>query len=123
MNTEKKKILLVDDEELNLKLFSRILRNKYELFLTQSPLEALKILAVTKMDAIITDIKMPEMSGLLLLKQSLQYSPEALRIVVTGDIENEELYLKQENGLFEKCLIKPFDFVELNKILEVFFQK
>ena len=56
-------VLVVDDEEILLALFSEILGHKYTVSTAQSGAEALKLLQSTPVDLVLLDIKMPEMDG------------------------------------------------------------
>jgi len=77
-------ILVVDDEENNLQLFIRTFRKKYEVFTAKTGIAALDILKNNKIDLIISDQRMPEMEGVEFLKQSMDISPESVRILITG---------------------------------------
>jgi putative nucleotidyltransferase with HDIG domain len=77
-------ILVVDDEENNLQLLMRTLRKKYNVFIAQSGMIAMDILRNNKIDLIISDQRMPEMEGVEFLKQSIDISPESVRILITG---------------------------------------
>lgn len=77
-------ILVVDDEENNLQLLMRTLRRKYNVFTAQSGIIALDIIKNNRIDLIISDQRMPEMEGVEFLKQSIDYSPESVRILITG---------------------------------------
>ena len=56
-------VLVVDDEEILLALFSEILGHKYTVSTAQSGAEALKLLETTRVDLVLLDIQMPEMDG------------------------------------------------------------
>ncbi|MDD3013017.1 MAG: response regulator [Candidatus Gastranaerophilales bacterium] len=77
-------ILVVDDEENNLQLFMRTFRKKYNAFAVKTGSEALDILKNNKIDLIISDQRMPEMEGVEFLRQSMEISPNSVRILITG---------------------------------------
>ena len=80
------RVLLVDDEEQILSALVRSLRREgYELLSAQSPRQALHLLKQSeRIDLVLTDHKMPGMSGLELLKKAAQLQPHAARLLITG---------------------------------------
>ena len=72
------KILIVDDEEDNLALLHRTLRQDFTVLKTTSPLEGLNILRENKIDIIISDHKMAEMDGVEFLKKAMKSLHNAL---------------------------------------------
>ena len=71
---EKYHILYVDDEPDNLTAFRAVLRRYYEIHTAQSGEEALKMLAKKRMDLVISDQRMPKMTGVELFEK-IQLSP------------------------------------------------
>lgn len=85
MSLRKENILLVDDDINILELLQRHLQSmEYHTFKAVSVKEALFILKDTFIDLLITDIKMPEVDGLQLLKFANEHYPEMPKLVVTG---------------------------------------
>ena len=70
------KILFVDDETANLRLLERLFRNSYEVFTAASGSEALDLLAVHDVALIISDQRMPSMTGSEFLKQAAEMRPQ-----------------------------------------------
>lgn len=78
-------ILLVDDETHVLNALRRALRKEnYNLILSDNPFEALEIIKKTELDVILSDQRMPKMTGVELLIQSREFQPDAIRIILTG---------------------------------------
>jgi len=69
------KLLYVDDEFINLQLFKFNFQKEYELFLASSGSEALSILEKEDINVIISDLKMPGMNGIELIKSIKYKSP------------------------------------------------
>src|SRR3954452_16036387 len=82
--TEKHPILLVDDESEILHSLRGLLRTEFELHTAESGAEALEILRRQPVHAIMTDQRMPNMTGVELLRRAKEERPEAVRIVFTG---------------------------------------
>ena len=78
-------LLIVDDEIRVLSALRRALRKEgYEILTAGSPAEALKLLADRPVDAILSDHKMPGMSGLQLLAEAKRHQPDAARLLISG---------------------------------------
>ncbi|RJR40916.1 MAG: response regulator [Desulfobacteraceae bacterium] len=99
----KKKTLLVDDEPGILRVLGISLADRgYEVFTAESGEEALEILRRTGPEIVLTDIKMPGMDGIQLLRRIKETSPETEVIMVTGhgDMELAIQSLKHEASDF-----------------------
>ena len=110
-------LLLVDDETRILSALHRTLRREgYEILSAESAAEALRILASRKVDLVLTDQKMPGMSGLELLEQVATRHPGVARLLITG--WPEEIPREEIARLGIRALIpKPWDDGELKTLL------
>ncbi len=81
---EKPTILYVDDEESNLRIFKNTFRKKYNVVTALSAMEGLKILENEKIDLILSDQRMPGMSGIEFLKLAFEKYPDLNRILITA---------------------------------------
>lgn len=82
--------LLIDDEQLVLDVLSKILSgNGIEHVCAKSADEGILILKERPIDLVVTDIRMPGLSGLDLLVQIQHYWPDTRRIILTGDLSVE----------------------------------
>ncbi|NQS96920.1 MAG: sigma-54-dependent Fis family transcriptional regulator [candidate division Zixibacteria bacterium] len=114
------KILLVDDDALVRSAVANFLVTalKHEVTECDSGTEALELFKVDSFFAVITDIRMPGMSGLDLLRQ-IKQSPQGQRtgvILVTGFSDLNSALFALREGAFD-YLSKPVDVVELAKVL------
>lgn len=102
------KILYVDDEPINLKLFQIIFSKIYEVIIVDSADDALKILD-NNLDItfIISDLCMPGMNGLEFITNAKIKYPEKKYSLLTGFHMNEEIQNALETGLIEEYFIKP----------------
>jgi DNA-binding NtrC family response regulator len=105
---EKKTVLFVDDDEAILRSLERgLLDESYDKLFAKSGKEALGILKRKKVHVIVTDMHMPEMTGLELLRITRKEYPDITGIVLTGYELNTELRTAVERGEIFKLIPKP----------------
>jgi DNA-binding NtrC family response regulator len=110
-------ILFVDDENAYQKAFIRAMRKEkqFRIVTASRGIEALQLLQTTPVDVVLTDIKMPEMDGLTLLKKIRERFPAIFVIAITGYGSVEDAVRAMKLGAYD-YLQKPFDF-DLIKML------
>jgi putative two-component system response regulator len=113
MNESRSKILIIDDEPANLRLLRRVLGDEYETFAAQSGPEGLEILRQQDICLIITDQRMPEMSGVQVLEASQKIRPHAIKILLTGYTDIQALIDAINSGNVYKYIQKPWDAEDL----------
>ncbi len=109
MTKGKYELLLIDDEQANLQKLQRTFMEKYIVHLAQSGEEALQILQNASIDAIITDQKMPNMTGIEFLELSQKTYPNLVRIVLTGFTDVDDLIAAINTGKVHKYITKPWE--------------
>ena len=117
MSARRPVVLLVDDEPRILSALRRALRREgYELLSAETPREALRLLRQTPVDCVLSDQKMPGLTGLELLERVASERPESVRLLLTG--WNEELAPEalERLGVW-KVLGKPWEDAELKRVL------
>jgi response regulator RpfG family c-di-GMP phosphodiesterase len=102
------KILVVDDEPANLRLLERLLRGTYEVVTAVSGDLALELLSVHDISLIISDQRMPGMTGIEFLKRAAEMRPQTVRIMLTGYSDAEALVEAINSGSVYKYLTKPW---------------
>jgi len=114
---EKFNILYVDDEESNLQGFKSIYFKEHNVLTATSAIEALEILAKNEIHIIITDQKMPQMSGVEFLNKVVVKYPDPIRIILTG-YSDIEVIINAVNsiGIF-RYLTKPWNISEMNQTI------
>ena len=106
----KRRILFVDDEPMVLKGLQRSLRkmrNEWEMTFTSSSREALDILESGAFDVIVSDLRMPEIDGMQLLAEVKSKHPQVVRIVLSGQVEQESTFKSVQ--VAHQSLSKPCD--------------
>lgn len=111
-------ILAVDDEPANLRMLERLLRRDYRVLSATSGEEALAILNGDRVDLIITDQRMPGMSGTDLLRESMRSNPDATRIILTGFTDIEALIDAINTSRIYKFVSKPWDPIHLRTVID-----
>ncbi|MEZ2416195.1 sigma-54-dependent transcriptional regulator [Muriicola sp. E247] len=123
MAFRKENILLVDDDIDILELLQRHLQSMdYHTYKAVSVKEALYILKDTFIDLLITDIQMPHVDGLQLLKFANENYPEIPKLVVTGYPSVDGALEVIKSGAID-YLTKPFTKEELKKAVEKAFEQ
>ncbi len=123
MDKESKiRVLYVDDEENNLISFKATFRKHYKVFTALNGIDALKILNEEKIHVIITDQRMPEMTGVEFLKEVLKFNEESIRVLLTGYADIDALSSAVNECQIYHYLKKPWDEEELHRIIENGYQ-
>lgn len=102
------KILIVDDEPANLRLLARLFRGTHHVFTAPSGEEALELLSRHDMSLLITDQRMPGMTGIELLKRAAELRPHMVRIILTGYADMGALVEAINSGEVYKYITKPW---------------
>ncbi len=106
------KIVAIDDNLTNLKLIEKLLEDKYEIVCFQDAMEALAYLKGHHADLILSDLMMPEMTGIDLLKQ-IHSQNLPIPLIIISAYDNQQ-YIEQayHHGAL-KYIVKPINPDEL----------
>jgi len=117
-------ILYVDDEQDNLTVFNSAFRRDYEVHLAASGAEGLEILKKKEIQLIITDQRMPEMTGIQFLEKIIPEYPDCIRMILTGFSDIEAIIQAINTGRVYRYITKPWGREELkmniDKALETY---
>lgn len=112
------KILVVDDEPDNLDLLERVLAPTYRVVRATGGQEALSILAGDpSMAAIVSDQRMPKMSGTEFLSLTATQYPDVIRILLTAYTDVDDLVEAINSGKVFKYVTKPWRVEELRAVV------
>ncbi|BFT31628.1 response regulator [Alteromonas sp. D210916BOD_24] len=112
-------VLFVDDEPNILRAIKRALFTMdINLLLADSGTKALEIMEKQEVHVVISDMKMPQMSGAELLEQVAINYPETFRVVLTGYADIESTIKAVNQGKIHRYLQKPWDNQELISVVE-----
>ncbi|WP_347157824.1 adenylate/guanylate cyclase domain-containing protein [Pontibacter chitinilyticus] len=109
---EKPSILYIDDEEDNLVVFRSAFRRHYKVLTAISGEEGLEILKEKDVSLVITDQRMPRMTGVQFL-QSLPEDKDMIRMILTGYSDMESIIEAINTGKVYRYIVKPWDKEEL----------
>ncbi len=102
------KILFVDDNASVLAAFRRNMRKRYDMCTADSAAAALEILKKGEhVSVIVSDMKMPGMNGIEFLEKAIELSPDSVRIMLTGNAEQETATEAVNRGHVYRFLNKP----------------
>lgn len=118
-----RKLLLVDDEPNTLSALRRMFRREpYELLMAESGAQGLDLLNEHEVGVIISDYRMPEMTGVDFLRAVKDSHPDTLRIVLSGFTDLQSVTAAVNEGAVYKFLTKPWDDDELRDITREAFR-
>lgn len=120
---QSKKILIVDDE-LSMREFMEILLTdeNYCVDTASSGSEAMDMLNKSNYHMVITDIQMPDMNGIELLKKTKEVTPDTEVLMMTAYASTESAIEAMKNGAYD-YITKPFKIDEIKLIIEKAFEK
>lgn len=114
---EKRTVLFVDDDEGVLSALRRLLQDEpYHTLFAHSGREALEVLVCSSVHVIVTDIRMPQMTGLELLRIVREQHPRIIRMVLSGCVETATVLTAINQGEIFRFLPKPWKSNEELKI-------
>ena len=105
-------VLYVDDEENNLNAFKAALRRNYNVYTALSGIDGIEILANNDIHVVVTDQRMPTMTGIQFL-QRIPNEQENVRIILTGFSDMESIIEGINRGEIYRYLTKPWNRDEL----------
>ncbi len=120
INQTKPTILYVDDENDNLEALERIFRKKYNVLKALSGKDALELVQTHghEISLILTDQRMPEMTGIEVLEKIIGQFPDIIRILMTGFTDLESIIQAINKGQIYQYITKPWDPIELSNTVD-----
>lgn len=111
-------ILYVDDEEHNLISFAANFRRRYRVLTAKSGMEGLDLLKKHEVEVVITDQRMPQMSGVAFAEAVAQVNPDIVRIILTGFSDMQAIVDAINKGGVFRYIAKPWDKEELKLAID-----
>lgn len=114
---KKAKLLFVDDEERILNALRSVFRGHYNVFTASSGPEAMEFMKRFHPHVVISDQRMPEMTGVEFLRQIKDIAPHTVRILLTGYSDLASIVGSINDGEVFRFISKPWDNAEIQKII------
>lgn len=122
MTKEKISILYIDDESNNLVSFKATFRRDFKVYTAESAKEGKKILEEKPIQVIISDQRMPEMTGVDFFESIIDEYPEQIRILLTGYTDIQAVIDAINKGQVYRYITKPWNEHELKMTIENAFE-
>jgi DNA-binding NtrC family response regulator len=117
-------LLLLDDEENILRALARLLRRDgYKILMTTRAQDAFELLAKHEVQVILSDQRMPEMSGTEFFSRVKDLHPDTIRIVLSGYTDLKSVTDAINQGAIYRFLTKPWDDEQLRQIIAQAFRE
>ncbi|MBI5910815.1 MAG: response regulator [Betaproteobacteria bacterium] len=117
MNGKIGKVLCVDDEPHVLRALQWLLQGEFEVHTAVSAQAGLKLLKSHDYDVVVSDQRMPEVSGVEFLQQVRQVAPRAMRILLTGYADLDSMVRSVNESEVFRFISKPWDIKEFPKLI------
>lgn len=112
------KILIIDDEPANLRMLERLFRTQYNVISAVSGTDALELLEQHDVALIISDQRMPVMTGIEFLKRAAEMRPQTVRIILTGYTDVNALVEAINSGVVYKYVTKPWNSEDMQQTVK-----
>ena len=120
--SEQYSILYLDDEEDNLTSFKAVFRRNFKIYTAQDASEALDLLSLNTIDLVISDQRMPGITGVEFLQKVHQSHPHIIRMILTGYSDMQAIIDAINKGKIYHYITKPWKFESLKVILDNAFE-
>lgn len=114
----KYRILFIDDEDANLRVFKSAFKWDYDIITAPSASEAKEILDREPIDLILTDQRMPDVTGVEFLESIIPDFPDIPRIIITGYSDVESIIEAVNKGQIFQYITKPWNKQEVQIVIE-----
>ena len=116
MNERTPRILIIDDDDEIRDILDELLSKSYDCTTSSSATDALALLAGESFDLILTDINMPEMTGLEMLPYLASLAPKSMVVMISGQLMIESAIDAMRAGAFD-YITKPFDLAQVKSVV------
>lgn len=118
MEASKINVLYIDDEVHNLTAFKATFRRAYNVFVAESGAEGLEVLTNNEIEVILSDQRMPNMTGIEFFESILSSFPHPIRILITAYTDISAVIEAINRGGVYKYLTKPWIESDVKNFIE-----
>lgn len=123
MADPQKSVLYVDDEPNNLLLFKAAFRKHYQIVTAASAKAGLeKLQELPEIELVISDMKMPDMSGIAFVKEARERNFNKYYFILSGFDFNEEIEEALENKQIDRSFKKPFSLEKIQEAIDEYLK-
>ena len=119
----KNKILYIDDEEASLIGFKSIFRDTYNVYTAKSAEEGYEIMKKTDIDLVISDQRMPGITGVEFLQKIRVEYPETVRMLITGYSDIDAVIKSINGSMITYYFTKPYEENDMRLIMDNSLEK
>lgn len=119
MSQTKPCVVLIDDEERILRSLAMLLRSRYDVLATTDPVQVLDWVRQRPVHVVVSDQRMPTISGVDLLRQIREHSPRSMRLLLTGYADLAAVEAAVNDGEIFRFLEKPWDGPRLLEVVDL----
>jgi EAL domain-containing protein (putative c-di-GMP-specific phosphodiesterase class I)/FixJ family two-component response regulator len=116
MNETKPRVLIIDDDDEIRDILNELLSAVYDCTTCSSAADALAVLASDSFDVILSDINMPEMTGLEMIPYLANVAPRSVVVMISGQLMIESAIDAMRAGAFD-YITKPFDLPQVKTVV------
>lgn len=116
------KVLYIDDEPNNITSFKAAFRRTFTIYTAESAAEGREILEKEPIDVILSDQRMPKMTGIEFFQSILEVHPDPIRILITGYTDINAVIDAINVGQVYKYLTKPWNESDIKNSVEKAFE-
>ena len=117
MSEKKGRVLCVDDEPHVLRALQWLLQKDFEIHTAASAQEALRLVGRHDFDVVVSDQRMPGVTGVEFLREVRKIAPRAMRILLTGYSDLDAMVRSVNESEVFRFITKPWDIRELPKLI------
>jgi two-component system response regulator (stage 0 sporulation protein F) len=112
------KLLYIDDENINLMLFEALLKRHFDVTTEISAPNALQKILEEDYDVVVSDMRMPVMNGVDLIRSAHEKKPEIQYYILTAYNQNDDISRAMEDGLVLECFAKPLQVEQIKDAIQ-----
>ncbi len=122
-DAERGKLLVINDDQEILKVLSRQFQDDYDIFIANSAEEGYPIMTEMPIQVIISDQRLPGMTGVAFFERMKTEFPDAIRLLLTGYADIRAVIDAINAGVIYRYIVNPWDPVELDTIVHQAFER